>query len=251
VPDASDRGDRLRARFYPESRFGGYADVDGTVVFHLRVRSLLSPEDVALDVGCGRGNQDEEGVALRRDLRILRGHCARVIGIDVDPAAAENPHVDEFRLIEDPARWPVRDGEADLAVADFVLEHVEDPDAFLGEAHRALKPGGHLCLRTVNARSYLGVASRLVPVRLHEKALARLQPDRPGRDVFPTVYRCNTRPRLRRALARHGFDGVVVGRDAEPAYLAASPAAYRLGVWHGRLAPGALKVGLFAYAQRR
>lgn len=243
--------ERLRARFYPESRFGGYTDVDGTVAFHLRVNALVGPDDVVLDVGCGRGTQDEEGVPLRRDLRILRGRCRRVVGIDVDPAGARNPFVDEFVAMDDPRRWPVADGSIDVAVADFVLEHVEEPGAFFAEARRVVRPGGHLCVRTINAWSYVGIASRAVPAVLHRRALGRLQPGRPAEDVFPTRYRCNTRRRLRRTLARHGFDGVVVARDAEPAYLAFAPWAYRLGMAHARLAPAALRVGLHAFARRR
>ena len=45
----------LLERFYPESRFGGYSDIDGTVTFYGRVQALLQSDMVVLDVGCGRG----------------------------------------------------------------------------------------------------------------------------------------------------------------------------------------------------
>lgn len=240
----------LRRRFYPESRFGGFTDVDGTIAFYLRVNALLGPGDVAVDVGCGRGTQHEDPVALRRELRILRGRCRRVVGIDVDPAAEGNRAVDEFRLMTDSGRWPVETGDAGLVLADFVLEHVDDPDAFFAEAHRVLRPEGHLCLRTVNVWSYVGVASRLVPDRLHRRVLRRTRQGRPAQDVFPTVYRCNSPRRLQRALDRHGFDGVVLGREAEPDYLSASALAYRAGLLYSRLAPAAVRTGLFAFARR-
>lgn len=241
----------LRERFYPESRHGGYTDVDGAVAFYLRVCELLPADGVALDVGCGRGTQGEDPVEMRRAMRILRGRCRRVIGLDVDPAAAENPFVDEFHLMGETDPWPVEPQAADLAVADFVMEHVADPDFFLAQAARALRPGGHLCLRTVNRWSYLGVASRLVPNRLHERVLARAQPNRAAEDVFPTRYLCNSLPRLRAALERHGFDASVYGYEAEPGYLSFSPLAYRLGVLHARHAPEALRVGILAFARRR
>ena len=240
----------LTERFHPETAFGGFTDLDGTITFYTRVQQLLPADGVALDIGCGRGAQAEDPVDVRRELRVLRGKCERVIGIDVDPAAAENPFVDEFALIEPGRPWPVDDASVDLAIADFVVEHVDDPDAFFAEAARVLKPGATLGIRTINARSYLGLASRLVPSRMHAGALRRLQPARASEDVFPTVYRCNTRRRLRSALERHGFDSVVYGTEDEPSYLAFSPVAYRLGLAHRRLAPAAMKVGLVAWARR-
>ncbi len=240
-----------RARFHPELAFGGFTDIDGTIPFYLRARELLPDDGVALDIGCGRGTQDEDPVRTRRDLRILRGHCRLTIGIDVDAEAAGNPHVDDFRLIGADVRWPADDASVDLAIADFVVEHVADPDGFFAEAARVLKPGAHLGLRTINAHSYLGLGSRLVPNRLHGKVLGRAQPHRAAEDVFPTLYRCNTAKKLRAALERHGFDAAVYGFEAEPDYLAFSSLTYALGLLHRRLAPRSIKVGLVAWARRR
>ena len=80
----------FKETFYPETRFGGYTDIDGTVAFYHRVNSLLKPSDVVLDVGCGRGEYVDDPVAIRKGLRVLRGKVAKVIGLDVDPAAQTN-----------------------------------------------------------------------------------------------------------------------------------------------------------------
>jgi SAM-dependent methyltransferase len=236
-------------RFHPELRFGGFTEIDGMISFYARVQELLSPDAVALDVGCGRGAQVDDPVRIRRELRTMRGRCARVIGIDVDPRAASNPTLDEFRPIEG-GRWPVDDAAVDLLLADFVLEHITDPSRFFAEAARVLRPGGHICLRTVNVHSYLGVASRLVPDRAHERVLGALQPERPSEDVFETVYRCNTRKVLRGHL-RPDFDAVVYTAEAEPNYLAFNVIAYGLGMAHRRLAPPAIRPGLLAWGRRR
>jgi len=108
-----------------------------------------------------------------------------------------------------------------------------------------------LAAMTMEARSYLGVASRLVPNRLHRKVLSRVQRGRKEEDVFPTLYRCNTPGALRRLLNDTGFDSVVYGYDAEPSYLQFSTAAYALGVVHQKFAPGFLKISIFAFAQKR
>jgi SAM-dependent methyltransferase len=225
--------------------------MDGTFAFYLRARELLPPDGVALDIGCGRGTQQDDPIKTRRDLRILRGHCRLTIGIDVDPAAAGNPYIDEFRPIGSEGPWPVDDASVDLALADFVVEHVADPDAFFAEAARVIKPGGHIGIRTINAHSYLGVGSRLIPNRLHTSVLRRAQPEREAEDVFPTLYRCNTIRKLSSALEGHDFDAAVYGAEAEPAYLGFSAFTYGLGLLHRRLAPGSLRVGLVGWGRRR
>jgi SAM-dependent methyltransferase len=239
----------LRRRYYPEARFGGFSDVDGTVAFYARVNALVAPEATVIDIGCGRGQAASDPVPFRRDLQVLRGKCARVIGIDPDPIGDTNPNVDEFRRIEKDL-WPVSDGEADLCVCDNVLEHVPDPDTFFTECHRVLKPGGYLCIRTPNRMSYFGLASWLLPNRLHARALSRLQHDRECQDVFPTLYRCNTARAIRRMLRKHGFSGCVYGYEAEPSYLASSGILYALGVLHQRLAPRAFRLALFTFAAK-
>ena len=63
-------------------------------------------------------------------------------------------------------------------------------------------------------------------------------------------YRCNTVWRLRRTLARYGFDGIAYGYEAEPSYLNFSRVAYALGVLHQKLAPGFIRPAIFVFAQR-
>ena len=156
----------LMQRFYPESSFGGFTRVDGTMAFYLRVNALISPESVVLDVGCGRGEYAEDPVVSRVQLRTLRGKCARVIGIDADPRAAENPFIDEFRMVRGP-RWPIDNESIDLCLADNVVEHVADPNVFFAECRRAVRPGGFVCIRTPNSSGYATVLARVVPVVAH------------------------------------------------------------------------------------
>jgi len=252
APAGRDRASLLKQRFYPESRFGGYTDIDGTVVFHTRVNSLVRQQDVVVDIGCGRGQHREDAVQLRRELKILKGKCSRVIGIDVDPNAHSNPYLDEFRLIPlNTMSFPVADASADLCVTDYVVEHVSDPAKFFAECQRVLKPGGHLCIRTTNVRSYIGLAALLTPNRLHARVVAWAQRGREARDVFPTQYRANTRGRLAQWLDQAGFDPQVYTHDPEPSYLSRFALAYRLGVLHQRYAPRSLGTVLLAFGRKR
>jgi len=118
-----------KERFYPEAKFGGFTDIDGTVAFYNRVNSLLDPSFVVLDAGCGRGAYKEGPESLSKNLRNLKGKVAKVIGIDVDQGARENPFLHEFHLIQGDS-WPVESNSIDLIVCDFVLEHIANPDQF-------------------------------------------------------------------------------------------------------------------------
>jgi SAM-dependent methyltransferase len=239
------------SRYYPESRFGGFTNVDGSIAFYLRVRSLLTPSAFVLDVGCGRGGRADDPVPVRRDLRMLKGRCRHVLGIDVDKRITENPFVDEYRSIEGD-RWPVEDGVVDLCLSDNVLEHVPCPDRFFAECRRTIKPGGYLCLRTPNALNYISIASKIIPDRFQLAVLKKVShTQREEEDIYPTVFRCNTKRRLRRMLDKHGFEHCVFGFEAEPYHLSLCRLTYWLGVMHQRLVPDFLKSTLFAFARKR
>lgn len=245
---AKDSTVNYKEIFYPEARFGGFTDVDGTVAFFNRVNSLLDPSFVVLDVGCGRGAYSEDPVPVRRSLRILKGKVAKVIGIDVDNCARDNPFLDQFHLIEGDS-WPVQSNSVDLIVCDNVLEHIENPDRLFREIRRVLKDGGYLCLRTPNRWSYIAIAATLIPNRYHSKVTSVVQEGRSDEDVFPTVYKCNSVRKLRNTMKDSGFGCVVYGHDAEPTYLSFSKIAYFLGVLHQRFAPRFMKPSLFAFGR--
>ena len=234
---------------YPETRFGGFTDVDGTVAFYTRVNALLEPRMTVLDFGCGPGSFDKDPVPWRRSLRVLRGKAAHVVGLDVDEAARNNPFVDEFRRLNDGERWPVESGTVDLVVCDFVLEHLNAPEAFFEEAARVLRQEGIVAIRTPNMLSYFGLVARWTPAAFKTHCLKIAQPTRDEGDVYHSYYRCNTVAGLRRALKRNGFEHSVYGYEAEPSYLSFSKVAYVLGALHQRFAPRPCKVALFAFGR--
>jgi len=234
---------------YPESLFGGFTDCDGTIKFYVRVQSLLPESGNVLDVGCGRGEWVEDTIPFRRNLRILQSEQRHVIGIDFDTAAADNPYIDEFRLLTD-EKWPIEDNSIKLIVCDWVVEHLKDPTVFFAECFRVLESGGYLCLRTTNRWGYVGVVSRIIPNELHTKILGRAQSERQEQDVFPTFYRCNQVGTLRRQLSQQGFETCVYGHETEPRYLNFSGIAYRLGVLYQKLAPRGFSNCLLGFARK-
>jgi SAM-dependent methyltransferase len=236
--------------FYPESRFGGFSDIDGVVSFYCRVNSLVQPSFILLDIGCGRGLYAEQPNTFKRKLRIFKGKCKKVIGIDVDKSASANPFIDEFHIIKD-NHWPLESDSINLAICNSVLEHVEDPDSFFSECQRVIKPGGYLCLTTTNALGYVCMISKLIPNKYHNKVLRKIGSKRKEIDTFPTFYKCNTIHKLRKMLTKHGFDHCVYGCEAEPGYLSFSKFLYCLGVLHQRFCPGMFKIAIFAFARKK
>jgi SAM-dependent methyltransferase len=220
---------------------------DGLVPFLATAHLLAGEAAVVVEVGCGRGATVE--VNQPRSFQDLRGAGRRVIGIDVDPAAEQNPAVDEFRLIEND-HWPLADGEADLAVSDWTLEHVQNPAAFVAELTRVLRPGGAFVARTVSRHSLLSLVSRSVPNAKHARVLEKVQPGRQARDVFPTMYRMNTRKDLAVLLDRD-FEWTVAHRGGLHHYAHPWPRLARaIAAVEPRL-PQAMRTTLVIYARKR
>jgi 2-polyprenyl-6-hydroxyphenyl methylase/3-demethylubiquinone-9 3-methyltransferase len=149
-----------------------------------------------LDVGCGGGLLSEEFAAMGCD----------VTGIDqsLPTLAAARQHADAsglpIRYLEGSAeQLAFEAGTFDIVCCCDVLEHVDNPDAVIGEISRVLKPGGVFFFDTIN-RTF---KSKLVAIKLAQDwRLTRLIP----RDVH--VWEKFIRPsELVELLDRHGMPG--------------------------------------------
>ncbi|MEO3761512.1 methyltransferase domain-containing protein [Mycobacterium sp. B14F4] len=243
--------EELVRRFHPEANVGGFSHVDGTVAFYTQIASILRPTDVVLDFGAGRGEPIiDDAVEFRRHLSNLKGRCAHLEGCDIDDAVLQNPYLDHAEVIAPGASLPYPDEHFDIVLARSVLEHVDDPHFVARELMRVTKPGGLIAAITPNKYGYIATGARLVPNRMHVKALESAQPQRKPEDVFPTRYRMNTAAALRRAF---GPDAEVnVGYwAAEPAYHFGRPVVYRIIRWLNKHAPAVLQPTLLIYIRKR
>jgi SAM-dependent methyltransferase len=237
-------------RFYPEVAFGGFSRIDGVIQFYSRVNALIESDSVVVDFGCGRGQHVEDPIPFRRGLRNLRGKVAKVIGLDVDITARDNPTIDEFYSLTPGSSWPLENDSVDLAICDYVLEHLPKPELFFLEARRTLRTGGVLCLTTTNLLSYVGLATKLIPNRFHPAVVTRVQEGRKAQDVFPTLHRCNTIPAVRRQMIKNGFETMVYGFDAGPGYLTFSTIAYTIGYLHQKIAPSLIRPIIVGFGRK-
>jgi ubiquinone/menaquinone biosynthesis C-methylase UbiE len=209
----------INQRFFPETGAGGFSRIDGTVAFYQRIHAVAEKDWVLLDYGAGRGvGHLEDPSRYRRELRSFKNKVAHVIGVDVDDAVLTNPSVDEAHVFKPAEPLPMADQSVNAIVSDFVFEHVEHPEAVIGEFNRILKPGGWIFARTPNKYGYIALASRMVPKRLKIPVLSKAQPSRKAEDVFPAFYRMNTLATIRRLFPETSFEHHSYVWDAEPAY---------------------------------
>ncbi len=250
-PDLERGIERLRVRDHPEIRAGGFSRIDGTVEFFTRVHALLPDQGVVVDLGAGRGQWQEDLCRWRRQLSDLRGGDRLVVAADVDAAVAEHGAVDACVLLPAEGWLPFQDNSVTVVVADWVLEHVADPNQLARELRRVLVPGGWVCARTPNKWGYVGLGARLVPNHRHVALLRRLQSHRKPQDVFDVCYGLNTRAALRRAFRSEDWLDCTYPYGPDADYVGGSAAARKLVLAWQRLAPAALATTLHVFFQRR
>ncbi len=231
-----------------DAMLGGFTSRDGTVEFYNRVNALLKPDIRVLDMGAGRGAwYHTEKSEYKRRLRDLKGKVGEYIGADVDPAVLDNPTTDRNVLIKD-GMLPLGDGEIDVLICDWVLEHIVDVASFQREVDRVLKPGGFFCARTPHSMSYVSLAARVVKNSSHVKWLRWIQPHRMVQDAFPTAYRCNTLKDV--AALFDGWEDYSYLYTAEPSYYFGRKSIFRLMNLMHRLAPRAATGSLFIFLRK-
>jgi SAM-dependent methyltransferase len=222
----------LFQRCYPDQRRSG------TLFFYGHLRGLAVQGRQVLNLGAGPGDRPETPEFAIRD---LRGPGHRVFGCDPDPDVLGNRQVDEARTIGPDGAIPYEDGAFDIVYSDYVLEHVEQPEKFLAEVFRVLKPGGAFHFRTPNLYHYVSIAARILPHSIASRTANRVRSlDEGAHDPYPTFHRLNTRRALRKFARKVGFSDVDFTMfEGEPSYLMFNSGAFLVGVAYERIVNGA------------
>lgn len=160
------------------------------------------PGSVVLNIGAGA---DRSGV-----LKPLLRRSPYVVGVDPDHAVLRNASLDERHQMSLEEFASTNTGRFDVALAVYVLEHVENPAAFTAACSRILRPTGCFFGVTLNITHYFGATTwALSRLGRTDSVLERLKP---GEDVhqhhFPPEYRLNSIATITRHLEAASFRSV-------------------------------------------
>ena len=130
---------KLKDIYHRQAFYPGFIGIFVNPFYHARLglrkaMSRFSSElkGRLLDVGCGSKPYQE--------LFVVDDY----IGLDIDSEASRNRKIADY--FYDGKTFPFNEDEYDSVLCNQVLEHVFNPDEFLSEIKRVLKPGGRLLL---------------------------------------------------------------------------------------------------------
>lgn len=172
----------------------------GFAVYEWVARALLGKPGVNTVIDVGGGRTWHFGKDWWRNPQF------KLIGVDVDPdELALNPDLDQAIAVDICETLGVPDNSVDLLLCRAVVEHLHDTTAFLGNVHRALKPGGSAAFVFANPWSPPMIMNRLIPHRVAEKLLLALVPGTAGYGGFRAYYNKCTFSTFKKELQKLEF----------------------------------------------
>jgi ubiquinone/menaquinone biosynthesis C-methylase UbiE len=155
-----------------------------------------------LDIGCGHDIFPE----WLKPLEEKAASRARwVVGIDYEIGGLKEHSRIRDRVVGDMEKPPFRNGSFDIATANMVIEHVNEPAALLEQICGVLRPGGVFVLHTPNCRNYKVRLASLAPQSIKNRLIMIFE-RRHEKDVFPTRYRMNTPAAIRATAVEAGLE---------------------------------------------
>lgn len=147
-------------RIAPE--FFDKAVVDEHIVrYHWAAKKITGKR--VLDIACGTGYGNQ---ILER----ARPFSIDSVDISWDALSFGRKRYELSAIMADAIRLPFLEANFDVVVSLETIEHVADPDAFLNEVARVLRPGGQLAISTPNVE----ISQNLNPYHIQEWSLEEL-----------------------------------------------------------------------------
>lgn len=193
------------------SKYNPYhKSVDDRVVEVSKYLNLnLDSNSLVLDAGCGEGEWSKL-------CNYIKGE---IVGTDIIAEDLRRNRNVKFRVCGTIESLPYKDNLFDLIICEWVVEHLNNPEAVLKEFYRVLKPGGYLFILTSNILNpVMLLGGKLFPYRLTQK-LHKILYSIKEEDVFPLRYKFNTLKIIDQTLTLMGFEKVLLTTVNNPWYL--------------------------------
>ena len=192
-----------------------YKDRQPTVdLFYEIVLSKLKRDSLVLNVGCGF-------IPFG-----IKGKCKQVVGIDLDERAKQNHDLDVV-FIGDIKSFNYSE-QFDIIIAQWVVEHLENPQVVFANLYRLLKTNGKVIILTSNSTHYISEIGKRTPYRFNKWFYKFIHAEE---DTYPVYYRSNTPKKLYSDMVNAGF---YLSRfesiEPDPNYLEFSLPSYVIGI---------------------
>ena len=124
-----------------------YTDYPSQLCRHLVEKFAMKKGEKLLDIGCGRGDFTKGF----KDLGL------EVSGIDREKGDSEMLQGIDVQISSDLEKdaFPFEDGVFDVVFSKSVIEHIRNPEHFMQETKRVLKPGGRVIAMTPDWQSQM------------------------------------------------------------------------------------------------
>jgi SAM-dependent methyltransferase len=173
------------------------------VIYGRALQRCVHPGIKWLDVGCGYQILPDWAMSQSEQERLVRS-AAFLAGVDVDERIKDHPLL-TYRVKALGGALPFKEEPFDLVTANMVVEHIINPESFLSDIYRVLRPNGRFLFHTPNYLCWLIFLGHLVPDNVKKSVIKTLE-HRNAEDVFPTHYTMNTPGRIGRLAKKTGFE---------------------------------------------
>jgi ubiquinone/menaquinone biosynthesis C-methylase UbiE len=155
-----------------------------------------------IDLGCGHHllplwRKDNEEELIRK--------AKQVVGIDYDLLSLHKHRTIRNCVQSSIDELPFPNNYFDIATANMVVEHLDNPRLQFSEIHRVLRKDGIFIFHTPNEKGYFSVARKLISNKT-ARVLARFLDGRDETDVFEIQYKANNENAITQLAKDTGFE---------------------------------------------
>jgi SAM-dependent methyltransferase len=175
--------------------------------FKQYLSQYINENSEILEIGCGHQSFGSEYYKIAK----------RRVGIDPDNQALIQNKIMNEKICCRIDNIPDSIDKFDVVIAQWVMEHLEDPKKDIKVISNLCKTGGHFIFMTTNIYSPLMLISKILPIKI-KKIIRRVLLGVDEDDTYPTRYKLNSYSRIEKYLGDAGFRKVELHLIGAPSY---------------------------------